>query len=271
VGFVVAAIIVAAALGAVSEIVLPLTFAAVLAVIFKPAVAVLERHRVKPTLAAGLIVLGLLALMTAVIAATVRGITDQTDEIGDSVDKAIGNAVDTLGIDQASLDSARAAVKEAAPAVTGGFLTHLLSGVNTLVGFASGLILGAVAAAPPPTCLRAKPTESLRRWATEEAPDSPDPRPRAAAALFTRSAGCGGSGSWIGSDRQLVCPSESFATSCPRGCCGGFGRWQGHDRHDHLRKGSDAPAGPLTVPNSEPSGRRGRRPRRGGCRPARVW
>ena len=144
VGFVVAAIIVAAALGAVSEIVLPLTFAAVLAVIFKPAVAVLERHRVKPTLAAGLIVLGLLALMTAVIAATVRGITDQTDEIGDSVDKAIGNAVDTLGIDQASLDSARAAVKEAAPAVTGGFLTHLLSGVNTLVGFASGLILGAL-------------------------------------------------------------------------------------------------------------------------------
>ncbi len=144
VGFVAAAIIVAAALGAVSEIVLPLTFAAVLAVIFKPTVGVLERHRVKPTLAAGLIVLGLLALMTAVIVATVRGITDQTDEIGDSVDKAIGNAVDTLGIDQASLDTARAAVKEAAPAVTGGFLTHLLSGVNTLVGFASGLILGAL-------------------------------------------------------------------------------------------------------------------------------
>jgi predicted PurR-regulated permease PerM len=144
VGFVVAAIIVAAALGAVSEIVLPLIFAAVLAVIFKPAVGVLERHRVKTTLAAGLIVLGLLALMTAVIAATVRGVTDQTDEIGDSVDKAIGNAVDALGIDQASLDTARAAVKEAAPAVTGGFLTHLLSGVNTLVGFASGLILGAL-------------------------------------------------------------------------------------------------------------------------------
>ena len=142
VGFVAAAIIVAAALGAVSEIVLPLTFAAVLAVIFKPAVGVLERHRVKPTLAAGLIVLGLLALMTAVIVATVRGITDQTDEIGDSVDKAIGNAVDTLGVDQASLDTARSAVKEAAPAVAGGFLTHLVSGVSSLVGFASGLILG---------------------------------------------------------------------------------------------------------------------------------
>ena len=69
VGFVVATIIVVAALAAVSEIVLPLTFAAVLAVIFKPLVGVLERHRFKPTLAAGLVVLGLLALMTGVVVA----------------------------------------------------------------------------------------------------------------------------------------------------------------------------------------------------------
>ena len=69
-----------AALAAVNEIVLPLVFAAVLAVIFKPAVGVLERHRVKPTLAAGLIVLGLLALMTGVVVATVRGVTDQADQ-----------------------------------------------------------------------------------------------------------------------------------------------------------------------------------------------
>ena len=71
VGFVVAAIIVVTALGAISEIVLPLTFAAVLAVIFKPMVGTLRRHGFKPTLAAGLIVLGLLALMTAVVVATV--------------------------------------------------------------------------------------------------------------------------------------------------------------------------------------------------------
>ena len=73
VGFVVAAIIVVTALGAVSEIVLPLTFAAVLAVIFKPLVGSLRRRGFKPTLAAGLIVLGLLALMTAVVVATVQG------------------------------------------------------------------------------------------------------------------------------------------------------------------------------------------------------
>ena len=54
VGFVVAAIIVVIALGAVSEIVLPMTFAAVLAIVFKPLVGALQRHRFKPTLARGL-------------------------------------------------------------------------------------------------------------------------------------------------------------------------------------------------------------------------
>ena len=70
VGFVVATIIIATALGAVSEIVLPLLFAAVLAVVFKPLVRKLERRGLKPTLAAGVVVLGLLALMTVVFVAT---------------------------------------------------------------------------------------------------------------------------------------------------------------------------------------------------------
>ena len=106
VGFVVVTIIVVTVLAAVSEIVLPLTFAAVLAVVFKPLVGVLERHRFKPTIAAGVVVLGLLAVMTGVVVATVRGVTAQTDEIGASVDAALQKAVDLLGLDQASLDAA---------------------------------------------------------------------------------------------------------------------------------------------------------------------
>ena len=58
VGVVVATIIVVTAFGYVSEILLPLLFAAVLAVIFKPTVGSLERRGLKPSLAAGLIVLG---------------------------------------------------------------------------------------------------------------------------------------------------------------------------------------------------------------------
>ena len=92
VGFVVAAIIVCIALGAVSEIVLPMTFAAVLAVVFKPLVGALQRHKVKPSLGAGLVVLGLLALMVGVVVATVRGVTEQTDDISASADAALERA-----------------------------------------------------------------------------------------------------------------------------------------------------------------------------------
>ena len=144
VGFVVAAIIVVTALGAISEIVLPLTFAAVLAVIFKPMVGSLRRRGFKPTLAAGLIVLGLLALMTAVVVATAKGVIDQVDQIGASVDAAKDNAVESLGVDPAALEEAQSATEEAGPAIAEGFLTHLVSGVHSLVGLASGIILGSL-------------------------------------------------------------------------------------------------------------------------------
>ena len=104
-----------------SEIVLPLTFAAVLAIVFKPLVPILERHRSKPTLAAGLIVLGLLALMTGVVVATVRGVTEQADQIGNVTDQAIDKAaeqLDAAGVDQAALDDARAATEGAAPMIS---------------------------------------------------------------------------------------------------------------------------------------------------------
>ena len=144
VGLAAATIIVVAALAAVSEIVLPLTFAVVLAVIFQPVVEILVRHRFKPTIAAGLVVVGLIALMTGVVVATVRGVTGQADEIGASVDAALHKAVDALNVDQASLDAARAAIEKASPTISGGVLTNLVSGIDTLIGLASGLILGAL-------------------------------------------------------------------------------------------------------------------------------
>jgi putative heme transporter len=144
IGVVVATSIVVIALSAVSEIILPLLFAAVLAVIFKPLVGRLLRHRVKPSLAAGLIVLGLLVLMTFVVVATVRGIVDQTDEIGASVDAAIDNASEELNVDPDSLNDAKTATQEASPMIAEGAVTALVSGVNSLLGLVSGLILGAL-------------------------------------------------------------------------------------------------------------------------------
>jgi predicted PurR-regulated permease PerM len=144
VGFVVATAIVVTALAAVSEIALPLTFAAVLAVVFQPVVERLEGHKLKSTYAAGLVVVGLLGLMAFVVVATVQGVLDVTDQIGASVTAAINEASDSLAVDEAALDSARASIESAAPTVTGGFLTELVSGFDKLMGLASGVILGAL-------------------------------------------------------------------------------------------------------------------------------
>jgi putative heme transporter len=143
-GVVAATVIVVVALGAVSEIVLPLVFAAVLAVIFKPLVGKLERRGLKPILAAGVVVLGLAELMTGVMVATVQGMLQQTDEIGASVDAALANASAELDVDKESLDDARAAAEETGPAIAEGFVTKVVSGVDALVGLAGGLILGAL-------------------------------------------------------------------------------------------------------------------------------
>ena len=147
VGCVVASIIVLFALGAVSEIALPMLFAAVLAVMFKPFVGVLQRRGLKPSLAAGLVVLGLLALMVGVVWATTHGVIEQVDEIGESADAAVDKAADQteeLDIDQAALEDARAAVEDADPMITTGVLSGLVSGIGTIVAVAGGVILGSL-------------------------------------------------------------------------------------------------------------------------------
>ncbi len=144
VGVVASTVIVVAAFGAVSEIMLPLLFAAVLAVIFKPLAGKLERRGLKPALAAGVIVLGLAALMTVVMVATARGILQQRDEIGASVDAALANASVELDVDEESLDEARAAAEETGPAIAEGFVTKVVAGIDALVGLAGGVILGAL-------------------------------------------------------------------------------------------------------------------------------
>ena len=144
VGFVVALAIVVTAFGVVSEILLPLLFAAVLAVIFKPVVVSLIGHRFKPSLAAGMIVLGLLLLMVCVLVGTIRGIADQKDEISASVDAAIAKLAESIGADPATLEDLRQQSEEAAPAFAEGIPAKLLAGVGSIVALAGGIILGAL-------------------------------------------------------------------------------------------------------------------------------
>lgn len=144
VGVVVTATIVMAVVAALNEIFLPLTFAAVLAVVFKPVAASLVRRGLEPTVAAGVVVLGLLGLMAIVMLATAQGVVGQVDQIGESVDAAVDEANASLSLDPATAETIRSAVTAMSPAVEGGFLTSLVSGIGTLVGVASGMILGAL-------------------------------------------------------------------------------------------------------------------------------
>ena len=116
---------------AVSEIALPLTFAAVLAVIFKPLVGSLARRGLKPSVGAGVVVLGLLALMTAVLVGTVQGVLHQTDQISASVDAAIANAAGVAGGRPAGAgDGAGRRSKSCSPTIAEGFLAGLVSGAS---------------------------------------------------------------------------------------------------------------------------------------------
>ena len=71
-----ALVILAVVVAALNEILLPLTFAAVLAVLFKPLAGTLTRRGLRPSLSAGVVVLGLLALIVVVVVATAQGVVD---------------------------------------------------------------------------------------------------------------------------------------------------------------------------------------------------
>ena len=48
------------------------------------------------------------------------------------------------GIDPAALDDARTAVEGSSPMISDGFVTKLVQGVGSIIGLASGIILGAL-------------------------------------------------------------------------------------------------------------------------------
>ena len=76
-----------------------------------------------------------------------RGVTEQADEIGTSVDKAIDKAADesdALGISEEALEDARKAIEDAEPMITTGVLSGLVSGIGALVAIAGGVILGSL-------------------------------------------------------------------------------------------------------------------------------
>jgi predicted PurR-regulated permease PerM len=148
VGVIAVVLVVVHALAAVSEVTLPLVLAALLAIGVKPWADRLRR-RLSPGLAAGGVSLGLVVVAAAVAVAAVAGVVEQSSQIDVEVDRAIdrlGAELEPVGADPAEVedtaDDVVASARALLPLVGGGLLTGLVAGVGTVVGFASGVVLG---------------------------------------------------------------------------------------------------------------------------------
>ena len=131
-------------LAGISEIAIPVLLGAFVAVVVKPAADVAVRRGMRPSIAAGAVLAGLLIALVAVTAGVVHGLISQATEISASMDDALATASDEFGIDPSTLTRVREAVAELGPILGRGTLTRLVSGVGSLVGFVSGLILGLI-------------------------------------------------------------------------------------------------------------------------------
>ena len=140
----IAVAIVVVALAVIAEVVIPIALAALLAVVFKPSADRLVRRGWRPAFAAGLVVVGLGAVVGGIAAASVAGISSQSEEIHSAVDDAVRKLADESGINTESIQNVRTAVNESSALLALGSVTQLVSGVNTLVGLASGILLGAL-------------------------------------------------------------------------------------------------------------------------------
>jgi predicted PurR-regulated permease PerM len=137
VGIVVAVGIILAGLATVSSVLLPLVFAAVLAVLFRPLVTRLEGLRVPSALAAALVMVGLVLALIGVVYLVQRGIVSQSDEI---VDKIVAGLED-LDVDATTTEDVRAALEDVQPSVAFGFVKSIATGLSTVGAFLAGLIL----------------------------------------------------------------------------------------------------------------------------------
>jgi putative heme transporter len=125
-------------LSAVSSVVLPLIFAAVLAVLFRPVAAWLEARGLRPTLAAGAVVIGCVVAVAVVVVLAVRGVLDQTVQIGGQLEEALA----TSGLDEATADDLRDAIESLSPVISEGVAKLVVGGIGRLAGFAASAVLG---------------------------------------------------------------------------------------------------------------------------------
>jgi predicted PurR-regulated permease PerM len=145
-GFAGAATAVVLGLAALREIVIPLVLSGAVAVVFAPLVGRLARRGVPRGLGALLVMILIMGVVVASVVLVVVSIVDQADELDKRFDTAVVEIQDLF--DEANSNelvaSLRSGAADAGPSVRDGAASQVGSLLDSVAGFASGLVLGTV-------------------------------------------------------------------------------------------------------------------------------
>ncbi|HEY7018285.1 MAG TPA: AI-2E family transporter [Gaiellaceae bacterium] len=128
-------------LGTTYTIVGPIVAAGIVATVASPVVNTLTRHMPRAA-AAGLALLGLLAIGVAVLVIVIGGLTSQDDAISEKASKAADKAqawLKDLGVNESGSASAKANVKQDVPKIISTLTRGVISGIEGLTSLAFAL------------------------------------------------------------------------------------------------------------------------------------
>jgi predicted PurR-regulated permease PerM len=126
-------------LAVTATIVEPVLVGLVIATVASPIVSVLVRHSVPRVLAAGIVLLGFIALGVVIAVLVIGGITSQTDAISDYANSAADKAqrwLEDAGVSSTGASAANQALKEDVPDVLSTLTRGLREGIKGLTSLA---------------------------------------------------------------------------------------------------------------------------------------
>jgi predicted PurR-regulated permease PerM len=134
-------------IAATSEITTPLILGAFLAVVFLPAVDWLAGYRLPRSLAALVVLIGLILLFIGVGWVATAALVDQSAVLSENLNNAVADIkslLDDTPVNEELVDQIRETANDAGPAVAGGVGSSAVSLIDSAVGFVTGLILGTI-------------------------------------------------------------------------------------------------------------------------------
>jgi len=141
IGIIAVGAVVVLGLAQVSSVVVSLLFAAVFAILFAPLTAAMTRRRIPTAVAAGIVLVGFVAIWVGIAAMTVRGVIDQGDRLVDEFSAALRR----FDIDDVDISAIRQRIGSVGDSLGTGVMGSVTAGISAVGNALVGLLLGALA------------------------------------------------------------------------------------------------------------------------------